>query len=167
MKEVTKKGYRGSPKKVTRRYPKMVTTIDTVTIDTSTIDKNLRPKSKKPTFDEKSIPYLLSETLLSQIAINLPDFKPAQNGIREQTLQRWSIDIDKMIRLDNRKPCPIWNMIIWAQHNDFWAGNIQSGSKLRKQYDQLAAKINTEWRKNRSQRDRLLEVGNKWLHKSG
>jgi phage replication O-like protein O len=36
---VTKKGYRGSPKKVTRPYPKMVNTIDNYTIDTITIDK--------------------------------------------------------------------------------------------------------------------------------
>ena len=140
----------------------MVNTIDTRTIDTITKDKISCPKSKK-TFDEQSIPYLLSQTLLEQIKINLPEFKPARNGIREKTLQNWSLDFDRMIRIDKRKPCAVWNMIIWVQHDDFWAANIQSGSKLRKQYDQLAVKINRDWKKNRTQYDKLLEVGNSWL----
>jgi len=123
-------------------------------------------KSKKQTFDPQSIPYLLSETLLKQITINQPDFKPAQNGIREKTLQQWSIDIDRMIRIDKRNPCAIWNMIIWCQHDDFWPPNIQSGSKLRQKYDQLAGQINREYSKKKTtQHDQLLEVGQKWLEK--
>lgn len=125
--------------------------------------KNSSRKSK--TFDSRSLPYLLSETLLKQITINLPDFKPAQNGVRETTLQRWSKDIDKMIRIDKRSPCAIWNMIIWCQHDDFWFANIQSGAKLRKQYDQLAAQINRSYRRNKTQHDKLLEVGKRWLEK--
>jgi len=130
--------------------------------------KTVKDNSRKSsTFDPLSLPYLLSETLLKQIANNQPDFKPAGNGVREATLQRWSRDIDKMIRIDKRNVCAVWNMIIWCQHDDFWFPNIQSGAKLRKQYDRLSAQINREYRKNKSQDDKLLEVGEEWLRKSG
>ena len=135
-------------------------------IRNNTLNNSLNNNSRKsPTFDPQSIPYLLSETLLKQITINQPDFKPANNGIREKTLQRWSKDIDKMIRIDKRNVCAVWNMIIWCQHDDFWFPNIQSATKLRKQYDQLAAQINRSYRDKKTQHDKLLEVGEKWLRK--
>jgi phage replication O-like protein O len=128
--------------------------------------KTVKDSSRKSTtFDTTSLPYQLSETLLKQITNNQPDFKPANNGVREATLQRWSKDIDKMIRIDKRTVCAIWNMIIWCQHDDFWFPNIQSGAKLRKQYDQLAAQINRSYRGKKTQHDKLLEVGAKWLEK--
>jgi phage replication O-like protein O len=130
------------------------------------IKDNTKDSSRKsPTFDPISLPYQLSKTLLKQITNNQPDFKPANNGVCEATLQRWSKDIDKMIRIDKRTVCAIWNMIIWCQHDDFWFPNIQSGAKLRKQYDQLAAQINRSYRGKKTQHDKLLEVGAKWLEK--
>lgn len=137
-----------------------------------TVKDKERRTSKKKTFDPRSIPYQLAETLLSQIIINIPDFKQNQNSIREATLQRWAIDIDKMIRLDNRKPCHIFNMILWLQDTEtetggFWFKNILSAKKLRKQYDKLSASIQSELRKksrNKSQHDKLLELGEKWLN---
>jgi phage replication O-like protein O len=124
-------------------------------------------------FDMRSLPYLLSETLLSRIKINIPDFKPAQNSHKETTLQRWSVDIEKMIRIDKRQPCHIWNMILWIQDTEtgtgeFWFKNILSGKKLRKQYDKLSASITADVRKkdrNKSQNDKLMEVGARWLKK--
>jgi len=158
-----KKGTIGSPNIGNRVVPKKGHTIDTITKDTITKDnKNVRTQK---TFEPESIPYLLSEILLDQITINLPEFKPSQNGNKESTLQRWALDIDRMIRLDNRKPCPIWNMIIWCQQDDFWFKNILSGSKLRKQYDKLAMAINAEYRKNKTTHIKTLEAAHKWLTK--
>jgi len=139
-------------------------------------DKNVATPKKRvatPAFQYDSIPYFLSETLFNQIILNLPDFGPSRNGHREKTIQRWAVDIDKMIRIDKRKPCHIWNMILWVQDTDtdtgeFWFKNILSGSKLRKQYDKLSANITSEMRKrdrNKSQHDKLLEVGERWLKK--
>ena len=127
-------------------------------------------KSKVKTFDPHDISYLLSETLIDQIKRNLPNGKDVQNGNREKTIQRWASDIDKMIRLDNRPVCDIWNMIIWCHYDDFWFKNILSGSKLRKQYDKLSAAITSEVRRknrNKTQHQKLLEVGERWLQKQG
>lgn len=98
-----------------------------------------RRKSEKTIYDKTSFPYFLSKFLIDQITINLPNFKPANNGNVEKTIQRWAIDIDKMIRLDKRDPNDIKKMISWCQNDDFWFSNILSGAKLRKQYDALSA----------------------------
>ena len=135
-----------------------------------TVKKNICQPSKVKTFDPHDISYLLSETLIDQIKRNLPNGKDVQNGNREKTIQRWASDIDKMIRLDNRPVCDIWNMIIWCHYDDFWFKNILSGSKLRKQYDKLSAAITSEVRRknrNKTQHQKLLEVGERWLQKQG
>jgi len=129
-------------------------------------NKRTSNKSKNKIFDDHDIPYLLSQTLIDQIKRNLPNSKDVQNGNREKTIQRWAADIDKMIRLDNRPVCDIWNMIIWCQYDDFWFKNILSGSKLRKQYDKLAAAITSEVRRNdkhKTSRQKLLEEKGKWM----
>lgn len=149
--------------KVSKREPNS-SQMETLPIKNN-IKTNKNNTRKSVTFESNSYPYLLAKTLLEQITLNLPDFKPSRNGVRDQTLQRWSADIDKMIRIDKRSVCAIWNMIIWCQADDFWFPNIQSGTKLRKQYDRLAAQINRAYRKNKTQHDKLLEVGERWLKK--
>ena len=162
------KRLRVSSKTITGESSKVMNTIDNYTRDTITKDK--KHMSKVKTFDPHDISYLLSETLIDQIKRNLPNGKDVQNGNREKTIQRWASDIDKMIRLDNRPVCDIWNMIIWCHYDDFWFKNILSGSKLRKQYDKLSAAITSEVRRknrNKTQHQKLLEVGERWLQKQG
>ena len=42
-----------------------------------------------------------------------------------------------MIRVDNRIPDKIKEVILWCQRDSFWQSNILSTKKLRAQYDQL------------------------------
>ena len=72
----------------------------------------------------------LSEYLLSKILFRKNDFK-------KPNLTKWAVHIDRMIRLDNRKPETIQKVIDWAQSDDFWQNNILSTDKLRKQFDKL------------------------------
>ena len=58
---------------------------------------------------------------------------------KKDCVERWAIDIDKMIRLDNRSVQAIRNAILWALNDDFWQRNIWSGANLRKHYDKLEA----------------------------
>jgi len=41
------------------------------------------------------------------------------------------------MRIDRRSPEEVSAVIIFAQNDSFWRGNILSEDKLRKQYDQL------------------------------
>lgn len=94
-------------------------------------------KGKKKTFMSDSTEYRLSNLLLKEIQKNNPNQK-------KPNLQTWSADIDKMVRLDNRTPDDIKEIIIWAQNDDFWRSNILSTAKLRKKYDALWIKANSE-----------------------
>ena len=73
--------------------------------------------------------------LFSEIRRRKPDYK-------EPNLQRWAVHIDRMIRLDKRKPETITRVIIWCQQDDFWQNNILSTDKLRKHFDRLELQMN-------------------------
>jgi len=79
---------------------------------------------------KESPAYILSELLLNKIKENNPEYK-------NPNLSTWSTHIDKMIRIDKRKPDKIEEVIEWCQQDNFWYKNILSTEKLRKQYDQL------------------------------
>ena len=95
----------------------------------NTIKDNVASR-KKQTFDNRSIPFILSDILLSFINCRNGNFK-------KPDIQKWAYEVDKMIRLDKRSPCGIMNVICWSQADEFWQNNILSTAKLRKQYDSL------------------------------
>ena len=61
-------------------------------------------------------------------------------GYKIPDLQKWSQQMDVMMRNDQRKPEEVKALILFAQNDYFWRSNILSVEKLRKQYDQLNAK---------------------------
>ncbi|PIP06363.1 MAG: hypothetical protein COX51_08975 [Syntrophobacteraceae bacterium CG23_combo_of_CG06-09_8_20_14_all_50_8] len=86
------------------------------------------------TFLSDSIEVRLADFLLEKILSRNPGFK-------KPDLQAWAKDVDLMIRLDNREPEDIREVITWCQNDTFWQSTILSMGKLRKQYDQLKAKM--------------------------
>lgn len=91
------------------------------------IQKN---EDNKDIFMESSIELRLSSLLLSLIRKRKPDFK-------EPNLQEWAREIDLMIRIDNRSPERIEQVIMWCQEAPFWQNHILSTSKLREHFDKL------------------------------
>jgi len=85
-------------------------------------------------FLSDSIEVRLAELLLEKIVFRNPNFK-------KPNIQTWAKDIDLMIRIDKRDVSEIGQVIEWCQQDQFWQSNILSTSKLRKQYDQLMAKM--------------------------
>ncbi|WP_042454620.1 hypothetical protein [Neobacillus dielmonensis] len=106
-------------------------TIKNVKNDKKDINTSCR---KSKTYDEESVPFQLSLRLLHNIRKNNEAFK-------EPDLQKWSNDIRLMMERDNRTEDQIKYLIDWCQLDSFWKTNILSPAKLRKQYDQLVAKI--------------------------
>ena len=100
---------------------------------------------KKKTFLSDSIEVGLSELLFNEILSRKPDFK-------KPNLQTWAAHIDRMIRLDRRRPERIRAVISWCQQDDFWQNNILSTDKLRKQFDQLELKKDSEDGVNRTKK---------------
>lgn len=88
-------------------------------------------------FKEGSEPYKLSCLLFDTIRKRDPVFtKP--------DFQRWSLHIDRLVRLDKRTPEVVRKVIVWCQADEFWHTNIQSAAKLRIQFSQLLAKMNAQ-----------------------
>ena len=87
-------------------------------------------KSYSKSIVKESEAFRLAEHLLSKILFRKPDFK-------KPNLERWSVAVERMIRLDARKPETIEKVIDWAQSDDFWQNNILSTDNLRKQFDKL------------------------------
>jgi len=89
-----------------------------------------RKEKKKKQYSPNSEEFRLSIFLLEEIQKRKPDFK-------KPNLQKWAIHIDRMIRLDDRTPERIKEIIEWCQQDDFWQNNILSTEKLRIQFDKL------------------------------
>jgi hypothetical protein len=68
----------------------------------------------------------------------------------EKIKSDWSEDIEKIILLDKKSPDDVRQVIEWAKKPDcFWFPNIQSGRKLRKQFETLYSQMIIEDNKKR------------------
>lgn len=99
------------------------------------------PKPKKPVSPEAC---RLSEKLAGMILKNFPNNRTVSNGNRDGSIQKWAVDIDKLIRIDGQTSEEVSQVIDWCQSDSFWKANILSGSTLRKQWDKLTAKMANE-----------------------
>lgn len=71
------------------------------------------------------------------ILAKFPDTKPPN-------IDQWADDLRKMREIDKLDAATIANVFSWAHHDSFWSANIRSPGKLRKQWEQLCAKKQTE-----------------------
>lgn len=94
------------------------------------------PKEKKDLLSSKVFADDSQEIILAELLKDLI-LKNNINAKVPRDLQKWAYDIDKMIRLDNRKPKEIKAIIEFSQHHHFWWKNMLSTSALRGQYDRL------------------------------
>lgn len=91
----------------------------------------------------------LSGLLADLIFANNPNNRLLSPERKDGSVERWSQDIDKMLRIDNRFAEEVQTTIEWCQANPFWRCNILSGSKLREKYDTLLLQMKHEEEKGR------------------
>ncbi len=94
-------------------------------------------KKKRKSFSFDSIEYELSKLLLTEIRKNDENFLANDPAAEAPSLQRWALQIDRLIRLDHRPPEEIRQVIVFAQTSSFWRSNILSAQKLREKYTTL------------------------------
>jgi len=63
------------------------------------------------------------------------------------SLQKWTLEIERMIRIDERTAGEIQAVIDYSQQHEFWWKNIMSADKLRKQYDRLINEMASDKKK--------------------
>ncbi len=86
-------------------------------------------------FDESSVQYKLAFYLRGKILANLPSARVPEPD--PKSLEKWSLEFDRMIRLDARAPTDIRDMIDFSQYDSFWRANILSPRKLREKWETL------------------------------
>lgn len=96
-----------------------------------------KPKKQIPIFEENTEQYKLALFMRQCILKNLPNAKLPDTT--PDKLRRWAYDIDLMIRIDNRTPAEIRQLIDWSHRDQFWKANILSPGKLRDKWDTLTA----------------------------
>lgn len=112
-------------------------------------------------FADDSVEMQLAMYLFSKIKENNPDHKK----LTDSQKQKWADSIRLMIERDKRTPQQIHNMIDWCQADDFWKTNILSTAKLRKQYDAMKVKANSNYRKQGTVRRESIPAWMKEDHK--
>jgi hypothetical protein len=83
----------------------------------------------------------LSGLLADKILFNNSSNRSLQNRNKRVTILKWSLDIEKLHRIDNQSFEDIEAVINWCQADDFWKSNILSATTLRKQWDKLIVKV--------------------------
>ena len=104
-----------------------------------------REKTTQSAFPEDSEPYRLAVLMRDTLKINVPTLK-------EPNIQAWARSFGVALRNDERMTEPhfVAEVIKWACADSFWRANIQSPEKLRKQFDQLTAKMESAAEKART-----------------
>jgi len=95
----------------------------------------LHTETTTETTTEKSVATNVANHLLNKIIAYKSNFK------KPTSLKVWSEDIEKAMRLDLRTEKELMNCIDWAYSNDFWAGKIMSGKKLREKFDTMESQM--------------------------
>jgi len=102
-------------------------------------DKNLSSKNK---FSDRDM--ACAEMIFERIKIVAPHSEPCD-------LKKWANTIRLMREQDKLTHEQIWKVFDWANRDEFWKTNILSPAKLRKQFGQLDAKMQTQPRQTRQQ----------------
>ena len=102
--------------------------------------------SEEPPLSESQKAALeLSNLLLVSHRKEFPDYLAGKDPV-----PKWAKDIEKLIRIDQKASEKIKQVILWVKKPDnFWFHNIESGAKLRKQFERLYGQMITE-KKQRS-----------------
>ncbi|HQT91375.1 MAG TPA: hypothetical protein PL001_05035 [Candidatus Kryptobacter bacterium] len=114
-------------------------------VSTNKNNKNEKnDKKKRKVFSFDSIEYELSQLLLTEIRKNDGNFLVSNPTAEAPSLQRWALQIDRLIRLDHRPPEEIRQVIVFAQTSSFWRSNILSAQKLREKYTTLLLQMKSQ-----------------------
>lgn len=110
------------------------------------------PTAPKPYSKPKEETVIMSEPDLSEaerLCNLLAELIVLNGSKRPNVTDKWILEMDRLMRIDNRTPQQIENCIKWSQKHGFWRTVILSPNKLRQKYDQMRLQAEGE-RRNRS-----------------
>lgn len=127
------------------------TTTDTIktrlkTVDTTSlrrVNKEVRSKNKedKEKINKKEKSLKQKHTAVVELCDHLAEHIALNTDRRPSVGEKWLVEMDRLIRIDDRDPELILQVIDWCQQDQFWRGNILSAGKLREKFDQLVVRM--------------------------
>ncbi|WP_244932868.1 replication protein [Paenibacillus validus] len=118
------------------------------------INNNSSSRSKKTTYSEDNQYYQMAVYFYEKVK----EAAYANNKghlVENADLQKWADEFRKIVELDKRDALELKDVIDWATADPFWQINILSPAKLRKQYVQLAMKMDQKPSASSSGRKRV------------
>ncbi len=133
-----------------------------------------KPRVKPPSVAKAPPPSAQALEISSFLSDKILEMKP---DIKKPNIKKWSLTIDRMIRIDKKDPEKIKEVIEWVLADEFWRINILSADKLRKQFDRLELQMDQKaskmpenrikqvhaWIRSSDKKEWLLEAKNKNL----
>lgn len=93
--------------------------------------------------------YEMAKLLESLMAITDKDLKRKEKPVKERILLNWSVEMERLQRIDGYGWDTIEFVLRWCQQDSFWRTNISSAGTFRKKFRQLGlqAKRDVEYMK--------------------
>ena len=107
------------------------------------IEENRREEKR---IEKNRVTIIPQDIKLSQLLYDLIK-KRTPNWYHKPDLEEWADEIRKLRVIDTQTPETIEKIIRWCQNDDFWAKNILSTAKLRKQFPTLLVQLNNQPKK--------------------
>ena len=100
----------------------------------------------------------IAQYLLESIIEYDPTHKYANNS---PSINSWVLDIERAMRLDGRTKEQLEFIIDYiykvnGKHSHFWAGNVESGKKLRKHFDKIKSQIKQDMNNGKQRKQRNI-----------
>ncbi len=143
-----KQGSQTTTLKVAKRLPK---SSQTATFDYIYNINNKHNKNTSVLLPEEAI--RLSELLRGLILENQPGNLLKDESRWKAIKAKWAKELERAHRIDKRPWEDLEQVIRWAQQDDFWWRNVQSGGTLRAKFDRLEANMRSARPKKESQLD--------------
>ncbi|MCR1835000.1 replication protein [Oceanobacillus caeni] len=107
--------------------------------------KNKKPvkTNKKPKYSEDNTYYKMA-IYFHGLVEKVGQEAGLSHLTKKANMQTWADDFRKLIELDKVDKRLAKKVMDWVVQDDFWKTNILSASKLRKQFPQLAIKMNAQ-----------------------
>lgn len=115
--------------------------LDQIILDKKDQDTLVEEKSPTRTKLKK---YKFSDNDLKFATQMFKKIKETNNATKKQNLESWAHDCRLMREREKISLNEYWRVFAWANNHHFWCKNIESPSKLRKQYPRLVKEIQDE-----------------------
>lgn len=83
----------------------------------------------------------LATLLANKILLHTPKRYELRPAKKESTIDKWTIHIERLHKLNGYGWQEIDDVIVWCQNDSFWKSVILSGKKLRDKFDTLILKM--------------------------